>query len=58
MFNGFSVNVELTTSGTLACELSVTLMLTPGTATGEYHNISLSDELIAAHSFSICGWFK
>ena len=51
MLNGFSVNVELTTSGTLACDLNVTLMLTPGTATGEKHKMSLSDELTAALSF-------
>ena len=47
----FNVNVELTTSGTLACDLNVTLMLTPGTATGEKHNILLSDKLIATLSF-------
>ena len=52
------MNVELMTSGFLACDLTVTLMLTPSTATGENHNISLSDELIAAHSFCICEWFK
>ena len=51
MMNMFIVNVELTTSGTLACDLNVTLMLIPGTATGEKHNISVSDKLIAAHSF-------
>ena len=31
----FSVNVELTTFGTLACDLVVTLMVTPGSATGK-----------------------
>ena len=47
----FNVSVELTTFGTLACDLTVTLMLTPGTATGEKHKMSLSDELTAALSF-------
>ena len=53
MFTGnvFTVNVELTTSGTLACDLVVTLVIIPGTATGEKHNLSVSDKLIAAHSF-------
>ena len=31
----FNVSVELTTSGTLACDLEVTLMVTPGNAIGK-----------------------
>ena len=31
----FNVNVELATSGTLACELVVALLATPGTASGK-----------------------
>ena len=51
MFFVFNVNVELTTSGNLACDLNVTLMLTPGTATGEKHNMSLPDKHLSALSF-------
>ena len=39
MLNVFDVNIELRTSGTLACDLVVTLLVTPGTATGEEPNI-------------------
>ena len=39
MLNVFDVNVELRTSGTLACDLVVTLLVTPDTATGEKQNI-------------------
>ena len=39
MLSVFDVNVELRTSGTLACDLVVTLLVTPGTATGEKKNI-------------------
>ena len=57
----FNVSVELTTSGSLACDLEVTLMVTPGSATSKKaQQLEVSDNLnfhigsmqLHAHSIS------
>ena len=47
----FNVSVELATSGTLACELVVTLVATPGTATGKKLSIHWCQIIKIAYTY-------
>ena len=49
----FNVNVELATSGTLASELVVTLLATPGTATRNDYNIPMNDSNTFTVTFAV-----